>query len=500
MSETPKETKPWHWHLYRPEALMIYVFIALGIYTTLQNQPDLQIVRSFPLDDGSAILMGHDLSNSPRRVSIWRSEQGGSYSWLEDLEDDYIPALDNASPQPICAAQENTLYLLTGQTTPFDQRLFTIQAINLTNGEVEWTNRQQPTGDAAFVSLHLWGGQLVTAHRAVGDAGTRRLYLTGRSRRNGEMQWTRIFEYEKGLDPAALATAITYLPGQILVQHEGLKLLDIPKGEVLRQWPGSQPHFHGGWIFYRDSLSLRALSTDFETDTSLFPLPEAPLASIGFSGFYRGFPIHYSRALGWERLLADTIARSAFNGGIPASVYPNCCSSFPLATGGSFLSGEWTRYLPLFLEPNDLATIRELYPEAIRDPDLSGSHLVLLDNESLAPTFIGKRLKETPKGVFLSEGKYHYFLTTADGGGQRPLIVQIDGEAGTLSKVIRSSHDFRQLHDYRQDQPVGRRIWITGPRHYAALITPDLLIGTASTDSIDFEDVTSEYAKIWGLE
>lgn len=478
---------------------MVYILIALGVYYALQNQPNLQTVRSFPLDDGSAVMLGYDRSNDPRRVSIWRTTRDGEYSWLEDLEDDFIPPLDNAAPHPIAAAEANLMYLLSGQTTPFDQRLMTIQAIDLENGEVLWTNRQQPTGDAAFISVHIWGGQLVTAHRAITDGGTRRLYLVGRNPLGGEMKWTKVYQYDPGLSMEELASAVTYLPGKVLVRHGQLELLEMGTGNVLEAWSGENPSYNGGWIFYRDSSSMRAFATDSLSTVDIFPIgPAAP--AVGFSGFYNGFPIHYSRALGWKRLQGGQLLASPFNGSIPSTILPNCCNPAPTTTRPRFLTNEWTRYIPLFLEPNALDTIRLRYPNAVQDPDLSGVHFVLLDNASLSPAFIGKRLEKAPEGVFFSHDKYHYFLTEADGPGQRPLIVQIDGEAGTLTKAIRSSYDFRQLLDPRLDQPVGDHLWIASPRAHVALQLPSLEIGTASNDSISFEDATRDVAVKWGLE
>lgn len=499
MSELLKESKPWHWTFYRPEALMVYVLVGLGIYTLLQNQPELDAVRSFPLDDGSAIMIGHDRSTNPPKVALWRTGAQGDYRWLEELEDDFIPPLDNSAPQPVAAAQNNQLYLLTGQTTPFDQRLLTIQAINLEDGEVMWTNQEQPTGDAAFVSLHIWSGHLVTSHRAITDGGTKRLYVVGRDRQSGEMKWTKVYEYDPGLGPEELAEAVTYLPAGVLVRHRDLELLDMETGAVRKKWEGENAKYNGGWIFYRDSLSLNALPVEKLEETQVFSLSgSAP--SRGFSGFYRGFPIHYSRALGWQRLQGDSLISSPFTGTIPPDIYPNCCNPLPMAARPHFLHDEWTRFIPLFLEPNAHDSIRARYPQAIKDPDLSGVHLSLLDNATLSPAFIGKRLEKAPRGVFLTEGKYHYFITSDPANDKRPVIVQIDGREGALTKAIRSSYDFGQLHAVRQDQPIGKRIWITSPRKQVALITPTLQIGTASSDSIAFEDVSAEYAEKWGLK
>lgn len=540
----------WHWHLYRPEALMVYLLIGLGIFFYFYEQDDLRMVRLVPLDDGSALAMGFDDRDGPEgNLKIWRTGFDERAEWITDLDANFIPSHRPNADWPICTTIENRAYLLQGQRSEGGGKLLGLACINLEDGALEWENWEHPTGDAEFGSVFAWKNQLVTTHRTKRN-GEEKLYVVGREIIGGAMTWTQV--YNMGNEPSKRPwqSRFSLMPNMILVEENQLSILSTQNGDVLHNWDGNSPYHTGGWIFYQDSSQVRALSMlekwpnsynslnpqeppnsssktvptgknshpdpavdtvrrmAFLEDTHIRPragyLSEDSLLfpttsggkQPGFSGFYRGFPFHLNTD-GLHLKFQDSILFTPL--AFEISTSPNGTLPPNLTTRPGFLNEDLPRFIPLmgkFAQPDSL---RLAFPQLTEGRSLSGERFVWLNMEKLGPVSISKELPaDWAKGQFTTWEGYHYYLGAAIDQPNQPLVLKFNGYTGQLEKAVQSTFNVKELQNAYPHQPIGNRIWFAGSKEWGALNMPDLELTFTTNDSIRFKDVTANYKMILG--
>jgi|GEM_PF-5553292 len=541
------DTEPvaWHWHLYRPEALMIYILIGLGIFFYFYEQDDLRLTRIVPLDDGSALAMGFDAGDDGEgNLKIWRTGLDEKAEWVTDLEANFVPAHQPNADWPICTTIDNRAYLLQGQQSEGGGKMLGLACINLEDGTLEWENWEHPTGDAEFGSVFAWQDQLVTTHRAIRD-GKEKIFIVGREIVGGAMTWTKVYNLTRPWQ-----SRFSFLPGMVLVEENNLSLLETKEGKEIKNWQGKHPYYSGGWIFYQFAEQLMAFNllqnidvdskptvpedssmdadlglgmpvdsssngftvvveegdtiihayalpfnVDYSTDSIIF-FCNSPESQPGFYGFYRGFPVHLSQEGIYlkfqDSILYNPMAfewSSSPNGQLP----PN------LTTRPGFLNEDLTRFIPVMGSFAESDSLRATFPKVTENRSLSGDRFIWLDMENLGPSSISKALpKGWAKGQFTSWQGYHYYLGSAVDQPEQPLVLKFDGMTGQLAKAVTTSYKLKGLHTAYPRQPIGNRLWFAGSSEWGALRIPDMELTFTTNDSIRFTDVTDTYKGILG--
>ncbi len=537
---------PWTYHLYRPEALMLYILGILALIFYFMDRPDLNLTRLYPMEDGTALAVGMDDQDTENPLlQVWLTGIDEKAEWIRELEGNYVPPPENGLDIPIFAYSQKRGYLLVGEDSGRDQRMAGIVSLNLDNGELLWSNYEQPSGDAQFGSVFTWEDQLVTTHFG-SQSGKKRIYVVGRKPENGSMIWTKVFSPPANIS-SPWQNSISLLPGKILVDMDSLRLLDIATGDVLHTWAGEAPSFNGGWIFYQYGNEFHTLESSSLADSLLYsygresvnpdqipapePLPKfMPIQTAhdnpvpGYSGFFEGFPIHFGELFGLRFFSPAPMAATTNPGeeispsdsstsqtpvtrapegkftAIPLpTVFPNGLAAPVLNTRNGFLTQDWPRYLPLFCSLFSDDTLKKYFPETMADRSLAGDRLVILDLKFLRPALVGKQLLEEPwSGQMVTFADNHYFIGTDPEKPSNPLILQFDGNTGGLRKALTSNREIKGLKPTHSYLPAGNRIWIAGDKEWAALSVPDLELVFTTSEDISFRDVSTEYREKLG--
>ncbi len=537
---------PWTYHLYRPETLMVYILGVLALIFYFMDRSDLSLIRLYPIENGTALAVGTDDKDTENHlIKVWLTGIDEKVKWIRELEGSYLPPPEDGIDVPVFAYSQRRAFLLVGEDTGREQRLAGIVALDLDDGELLWSNFEQPSGDARFGSVFAWHDQLVTTHLG-SQSDHFKMYVVGRKPEDGSMIWTKVFT-TSGNTRTPWQNRIALLPGKMLIDMDSLRLLDIATGNVLHTWPGKAPYFNEGWIFYQINNQLRTLETSSLADSLLYsygidsiyadtvgladPFPGIVSPRTfgynpipGYSGFFEGYPIHFDERFGLHSFrpvpivnsskpeagasIVDTstsrpVVTKAPNGKFTASplptVYPNGYTAQILGTRPGFLSGEWPRYLPLFCSLYSYDTLRKYFPRTMAGRPLKGDRLVIMDLKFLRPALVGKELLEKPwKGQMVTFAENHYFVGTDPEQPFHPLIIHFDGNTGAVRKALISNIEFQDLKPVYPHLPVGNRIWVAGKKQWVALSVPDLELVFATSEEISFKDVSDRYREKLG--
>lgn len=525
---------PWYWHLYRPEVLMVYILAGLGLIFYFMDQPDLNLSRIYPMENGTALAVGFDDQDTEDPLlQVWLTGIDEEAEWTRELEGNFVPAPVKGFDIPVFAHSQQLAFMLMGKDDGIEQRLSGIVCLSLESGELLWSNFEQPAGDAYFGSVYTWEDKLVTTHLAPRPLISK-VYVVGRNPKDGSMIWTKVFDLPNPTDDTPWQSRISFLPEKILVDMDSLTLLDVGTGNILHSWEGNTPSFNGGWIFYQNGPQFRTLEISSLADSLLHISYPDSVDGIaldpvpGYSGFFDGFPIHFSDRIGLHSFRpgnsspdpdpedqspseqdpsADNNGTSATsrapNGKFTASplstIYPNGRSAPILNARSSFLTQDWPRYLPLFCSLYNDDTLRKYFPETLADRSMAGDRLIIMDLLVQRPALVGKQLLKEPwQGQLATYEGFHYFIGTDPEQPQKPLVLQFDGNTGSLSKALISDYEFKGLKQPYPHQPVGGRIWIAGDKQWAALSIPELELTFTASDSVQFRDVSEMYREKLG--
>lgn len=495
------ETTPWYWHLYRPETLMVYVLILLGLYFYFKDQSDLKPLTVLPLQDGRALAAGFDRNETENpQVKVWMTGNSKAYDWQVNLQANYLqPPVEGLNNQFV--AEGERAYLLAGEQTGFGERINQLLAINLDKGELTWTNVEQPVGEAEWVSVFNYKNQLVTLHIADQDEPVQRLFLVGRSPRDGSMTWTRLFKrsvFKLGKKEKAFPDVNhLYLPGYALVNADSIHLVELATGDTKKSWAGMDPEFVGGWVFYQNEQEFRGLELSSLTDTLLWTAENDAIIfpnRMGFTGFYQGFPMHYGCDQGWLYLAGDSLRRSWMETACMQNVIPNGEREIGNGLQNRFLRSEWTDFIPVLFKaanPDSLTKYTEL-------EDGTGARLAMLNLETMSPAWLGKQISGDPGPMtFFSSGELHYLLTASEKYPDLPVLAQFDGRTGELLRAVEAN--LKGFLSPDPTQPRGGRIWLHNERHWMALDAKNLSVSFTDSDSLGTREVTGEFRESFGF-
>lgn len=495
---------PWYWHFYRPEALMVYVLIGLGLFFHFRDQPDLNLTRLYPLDNGTAIGIGFDDQDEENPLlQVWLTGIDENSEWIRELEGNFVPPPVGGFDVPIFAHVQQRGFLLVGQDNGVEQRMTGIVCLDLEDGEILWSNYEQPAGDCQFGSVATWDNSLITTHLAARSNGSK-MYVVGRNPENGSMIWTKVFDLPAELESPRWQNQIAFLPGSILVETDSLSLLNSANGDLIQSWAGKASSFTGGWIFYQNGAEFHAKEANTLADSLLYTSSDSSngidiAPAPGYSGFYDGFPIHFSDRLGLLAIQSPNPTPSKFTASPLSTVYPNGRAGAIINARPGFLDEDWPRYLPIFASLYEDDTLKKYFPETMADRSLAGDRLIVLDLQFQRPALVGEQLLQEPwKGQMTTWQGMHYFIGTDPDQPSTPLVMQFDGGSGALRKAVASTYPFKGLMSAYPHLPIGNRIWVTGDKYWAALSIPDLELQFTTSDSIGFKDVSEEYRELLG--
>lgn len=480
MAKDPSNRPPWYWHLYRPEALLVYIVIGFYIYWRVGGQPgSSNALRMLPTKDGGAICLGFE-ANAPEQPLLWLIEADGEIQWTVNLPDNYLRPASQDQFRPVLATDGQYAFVLTGLQRNDFRQLLSLHQIELRTGELTWTNTTQPSGDADFEAVFYIGNALVTVHRVAKD--TRKLYVTRRSLRDGSMLWNRLFEWEPRdfRRETANKTAFKPLPTQMgIYKGDSLYLLEMERGTTTQKFRIQNSFYHGGWLWYRDSIEVRGYEFATQEDILLFryqnPIftgSEGPEPQF-LGGFYNGFPSWNASGLSWGRMEGDS-AILRLPGPCPSTPEAWNTSVYP-PNHSHFLAEEWTRFLPFWIDYQDwgigffdLEKMEKVYRSATLD----------------------SAFFSTP--WMFSYSHFHYLLFLD--GEKRYVILQFDGDNIDLTKAVRFQIPEADQLPVRLDQPVGGRFWLGGNETLVALDASTLDIVYSSNGEVPVESVLEEYA------
>lgn len=502
MSERDDYT-PWYWHLYRPEALLVYVMALLGLYYFFADVSDLRPVRLVPLGDGTALVAGYDAADEGGGVVLWRTGGGPGVDWELGLPGSYVrPESGGVNDQLVKDA--GRVYVLLGERSGFGERVNRLAAVDLDEGTLVWENVEQPVGDAEWRSVFGWQGQVVTVHSVERGDSVRQLYVVGRSQQDGSMRWTRVFQ--RGLSDGLGSSAADhlYLPGHVLVNADSLELLDVATGGTRMSWEGVDPEYVGGWVFFHRGREYRGLSLDNLSDTLLWELPEGEdvfAGRMGFTGFFRGFPVHYGCDMGWLYLEGDSLRRGDLVTACVEGMAPGGAREVPLGTKPRYLRGDWPDFVPVLFAAANPDAFGAGYGDLLGEGSPKGLRLAMLDMAAMRPAWVGKSLEgDGLVGTFMSSREREFLVVRSGRDGRFPVVARFDGTSGQLVKAVEVNLPVGNGWAPAVEQPQGELIWLHNGRHLVGLETDGLSVGFADSDSLQVEEVTGAFREWFGID
>lgn len=485
MAKDPASTPPpWYWHLYRPEALLGYIAIAFAIYYFVSQPSGPPVAeRIWPLPDGNALMVGQQEDGA---LMLWKTKGLDEDAWRiplkgnTDLPDNYVAPPQPRQFRPIMASDGLFAYLLTGLQRGKRRQLLSLHQIRLEDGERIWTNTTQPSGEALFEAVHRTQTALFTVHQAGTD--TRKLYLTGRSLDDGGMIWKRLFEWNVAefLRRRQEKALVQNFGQQIgVAQGDTLWLLDPNTGQTIDTILQQSYHYHGAWLFYKNAGEFRGRDMETQKDTLIANLDSSDTAELLAAGFYQGQPAWLDADQGIGKRQGQRLRMERIDPVLDREFFRTLSTASKSAYRSHFGAEEWTRYLP-FLGGSD------------------SKKLIWWDFERMEVAFESPVLADSSfqENAFFSYNGQHYWLFKDL--EQHLVLIQFDGQAGGLSRAVRSTFSVENALPIRLDQPVGGNFWLGGGPSVFAVAASNLALVYRSQDEMELQNVTDEYVKRLG--